>query len=304
MVISYRLSYNCRRDYDQPMSGVSTGSTTVQEVPASDAPSAPSGPPAVHGFARRRGRGLAHGLVDDLGDKIRSQQLRPGDKLPTESAIMQSYGVSRTVVREALSKLQAAGLVETHHGVGTFVLQPRAAGMFRLEASDIATTVDVLAVLELRISLETESAGLAALRRSEEHLQAMRQALDDFERNVAAAGDTVSPDFRFHLQIAQATGNPYFADIMTHLGTTIIPRTRVNAIRNHDRRGEYLSRVNREHEEIYAAIARRDPDSARAAMRIHLTNSRERLRLAQEAAQRDAADGRGAPAVDTRAPAA
>jgi len=281
------------------MSSVSTGSTAGPERGAAAAPGgadAPAGGAAAGGgvlplMPRRRGRGLAHGLVDDLGDKIRSQHLRPGDKLPTESAIMQAYGVSRTVVREALSRLQAAGLVETHHGVGTFVLQPRAAGMFRLEGSDIATTVDVLAVLELRISLETESAGLAAVRRSEEHLQAMRQALDEFERNVAEAGDTVSPDFRFHLQIAQATGNPYFADIMTHLGTTIIPRTRVSAIRNHDRRGEYLSRVNREHEEIYAAIARRDPESARAAMRIHLTNSRERLRLAQEAAQRDAGTG-------------
>jgi DNA-binding FadR family transcriptional regulator len=255
------------------MSNLSTGSTATTEAAALGA------------TPRRRGRGLAHGLVDDLGEKIRSQQLRPGDKLPTESAIMQAYGVSRTVVREALSKLQAAGLVETHHGIGTFVLQPRAAGMFRLDASDIATSVDVLAVLELRISLETESAGLAATRRTEEQLLAMREALDDFERNVAVAGDTVAPDFRFHLQIAQATGNSYFADIMSHLGTTIIPRTRITAIRNHDRRGEYLTRVNREHEEIYAAIARRDSESARAAMRIHLTNSRERLRVAQEAAK-------------------
>ncbi|MDM0088757.1 MULTISPECIES: FadR/GntR family transcriptional regulator [unclassified Variovorax] len=242
---------------------------------------------AFAGRPRQRGRGLAHGLVEDLGEKIRSQLLRPGDKLPTESAIMQSFGVSRTVVREALSKLQAAGLVETHHGIGTFVLQPRAGSVFRLDAGDMATSVDVLAVLELRISLETESAGLAASRRTEEQLQAMRQALDDFERNVAVAGDTVAPDFRFHLQIAQSTGNPYFADIMSHLGTTIIPRTRINAIRTLDRSGAYLSRVNREHEEIYAAIARRDPESARAAMRIHLTNSRERLRIAQEeAAQR------------------
>ncbi len=267
-------------NYDERMSRLSTG----MPQPSEPGDSRPAPPP------RRRGRSLAHGLVEDLGDKIRAQKIRPGDKLPTESAIMQAYGVSRTVVREALSKLQAAGLVETHHGIGTFVLRPRGggmAGMFRLEAADIATTVDVLAVLELRISLETESAGLAALRRTEEHLQGMREALDEFERNVQAAGDTVSPDFRFHLQIAQATGNPYFADIMTHLGTTIIPRTRVHAIRNQDRGGEYLSRVNREHEEILAAIARRDPDSARAAMRIHLTNSRERLRLAQEAAQRE-----------------
>jgi len=259
--------------------------TTAGNPSISDAATEVAAGAPFMGRPRPRARGLAHGLVEDLGEKIRSQQLRPGDKLPTESAIMQSFGVSRTVVREALSKLQAAGLVETHHGVGTFVLQPRAAGMFRLDSADIATSVDVLAVLELRISLETESAGLAATRRTEEHLLAMRQALDDFERNVAVAGDTVAPDFRFHLQIAQATGNPYFADIMSHLGTTIIPRTRITAIRNYDRRGEYLSRVNREHEEIYAAIARRDPESARAAMRIHLTNSRERLRVAQETAQ-------------------
>ncbi len=246
-------------------------------------------PPGVLLRPRQRGRGLSHGLVDDLGMKIRDGALRPGDKLPTESEIMRAFGVSRTVVREALSKLQAAGLVETHHGVGTFVLQPRAGGMFRLDASDIATSVDVLAVLELRISLETESAGLAATRRTDAQLLVMREALDEFERNVASGGDTVAPDFRFHLQIAEATGNPYFADIMGHLGTTIIPRTRISAISNHDRRGVYLSRVNREHEEIYAAIARGDAESARAAMRIHLTNSRERLRTAQEAARAEAA---------------
>jgi DNA-binding FadR family transcriptional regulator len=260
----------------------------VSGNPLSQAPLAPTADaaaaPAFVGRPRQRGRGLAHGLVEDLSLKIRDGALRPGDKLPTESEIMQAFGVSRTVVREALSKLQAGGLVETHHGVGTFVLQPRSGGVFRLDPSDVATSVDVLAVLELRVSLETESAGLAATRRTPEQLLAMREALDDFERNLAVAGNTVAPDFRFHLQIAQATGNPYFADIMSHLGTTIIPRTRINAIRNHDRGGEYLTRVNREHEEIYAAIARRDPEAARAAMRIHLTNSRERLRMAQEAA--------------------
>ncbi len=277
------------------------GNPSISEAPGETAPAASPAGAAFVGRPRQRARGLAHGLVEDLGEKIRNQSLRPGDKLPTESAIMQAYGVSRTVVREALSKLQAGGLVETLHGVGTFVLQPRPGGVFRLDPGEIAASVDVLAVLELRISLETESAGLAASRRTDEQLVAMRQALDDFEHNVAVAGDTVAPDFRFHLQIAQSTGNPYFADIMRHLGTTIIPRTRISAIRTHEGGGApYLSRVNREHEEIYAAIARRDPESARAAMRIHLTNSRERLRMAQEAAQQkakaEAAAGTGASA--------
>ena len=240
----------------------------------------PSAPPKKH-------RNLAQGVVAHISAQIRDGEINPGDKLPTESEIMRIQGVSRTVVREAISHMQAAGMVETRHGIGTFVLEPSASRL-GIDPGTVVTMRDVLAILELRISLETETAGLAALRRSDEQLRGLREALDDFEANVAAGGDTVKPDLRFHLLIAEATGNPYFADIMGHLGAGLIPRARVSAIRDHGRRGEYLVHVNREHEEIYAAIARRDPDSARAAMRIHLTNSRERLRLAQEAAQRAA----------------
>ena len=195
---------------------------------------------------------------------------------------MQRFGVSRTVVREALSKLQAAGLVETHHSVGTFVLEARLDSNFRIDPAHLSAALDVLAVIELRISLETESAGLAAMRRTAAQLADMRTALDDFEANVDIAGDTVTPDFRFHLLIAQSTGNRYFADIMGHLGTTVIPRTRIESSKMAvTHLAQYLSRVNREHEEIYAAIERQDAEAARAAMRIHLANSRERMRKAQ-----------------------
>jgi len=266
---------------------------TLSTVPAADNPevlSAAVEPVALPQAAlRRRSRSLAHELVEGIGAQIQGQVLKPGDKLPTESAIMQAYGVSRTVVREALSRLQAAGVVETRHGIGTFVLEARPAQGFGIDPADIATAVDVMAVLELRISLETESAGLAAQRRSDAQLQEMRAALDAFEANVGGAGDAVSPDLRFHLAIANATGNRYFADIMSHLGSTLIPRTRINSSRvAREDLTQYLRRVNREHEEIYQAIARRDPESARAAMRIHLTNSRERLRRAQEATARAA----------------
>jgi GntR family transcriptional repressor for pyruvate dehydrogenase complex len=270
-------------DYHDPMATLST-------VSAADNPeflSAAVDPAALPQAAlRRRSRSLAHELVEGIGAQIQGQVLKPGDKLPTESAIMQAYGVSRTVVREALSRLQAAGVVETRHGIGTFVLEARPGQGFGIDPADIATAVDVMAVLELRISLETESAGLAAQRRSDAQLLEMRAALDAFEANVGGAGDAVSPDFRFHLAIANATGNRYFADIMSHLGSTLIPRTRINSSRvAREDLAQYLRRVNREHEEIYQAIARRDPESARAAMRIHLTNSRERLRRAQEATE-------------------
>jgi len=105
--------------------------------------------------------------------------------------------------------------------------------------------------------------------------------------SAAHAGDAVASDFQFHLQIALSTGNRYFTDIMTHLGTSIIPRTRLNSARlAQDDQQHYMKRLSREHEEIYEAIARQDSDAARAAMRLHLTNSRERLRHAHEAAER------------------
>ena len=258
---------------------MNTSPTELPEFP----PSAAAPSPLLRGKAGRGGRSLANLLSEEFENKIRQGLLREGDKLPTESELVRGYDVSRTVVREALSKLQAAGLVETRHGIGTFVLQPRSGGMFFLDPSELAESVDVLAVLELRISLETESAGLAAQRCTEAQLQAMRAALDDFARSTLLGEDTVAHDFRFHLQIAQATGNRYFADIMNHLGTTLIPRTRVGMARGTAPNDSYLQRVNREHEEIYTAIARKDAESARAAMRVHLTNSRERLRLAQEA---------------------
>ena len=198
---------------------------------------------------------------------------------------MREFAVSRSVVREALSRLQASGKVETHHGIGTFVMASEVGTPFRFAGGSPNIAHDILAVLELRISLETESAGLAAARRTPEQLRQMRDALDTFEANVGVAGDTVSPDFNFHHVIAMATGNAYFGDIMAYLGTAIIPRTRINAYKivvSHLEK--YLQRVNREHEEIYAAIARQDAEAARAAMRIHLANSRERMRNAQNAA--------------------
>lgn len=231
---------------------------------------------------QRRPRNLAQGLVESISERIRGGDIRPGDKLPTESEIMRQFGVSRTVVREALSRLQASGLVETHHGVGTYALEPSGGGDFRVDPADIATVRDVLVLLELRICLESEAAGLAAVRRSDTQLADMRRALDAFKSALDTGGDTITPDFQFHLLISQATDNRYFADLMSHLGSAIIPRTRINSAKfAHEDRPAYLARVNLEHEDIYSAIVRQDAEAARAAMRTHLSNSRERLRRVQ-----------------------
>jgi len=232
--------------------------------------------------ARRRPRTLALGLVEALGNRIREGLLATGDKLPTEAAIMGEFEVSRTVVREAISKLQAAGLVETRHGIGTFVLGLGEGGAFRIAPEQMATLNDVVAVLELRIGVETEAAALAAQRRSDMQLAAMRDALAAFSAAAEEGRDAVTADFQFHLEIARATGNPHYEQLMATLGAPSIPRARLASLVDTDpaERQAYLRKVNAEHDSILDAISAQDVEAARAAMRTHLANSRERRRRA------------------------
>jgi len=222
-------------------------------------------------------------LVEALGDRIRDGRLAAGAKLPTEAAFMAEFGVSRTVVREAISKLQASGLVQTRHGIGTFVVGLGDAAPFKLAPEQFATLRDVIAVLELRIGIETEAASLAAQRRNADNLRQMRSALDAVAAAVEEGRDAVGPDFQFHLEIARATQNAHFAELMSSLGTMIIPRARLDgAPEVSDEQRQYLRRVNAEHESIFDAIRNQDSDAARAAMRTHLANSRERRRRAAQ----------------------
>ncbi|HEX4818468.1 MAG TPA: FadR/GntR family transcriptional regulator [Nonomuraea sp.] len=210
-------------------------------------------------------------LVDTLTARIREGVVRPGERLPTESELVATYGVSRTVVREAIARLKAAGLVETQHGRGSFVLaRPGTTGF---EPAPARTRQDVLDLIDFRMGVEVESAGLAAARRTAPALAGLREALDGFAAAAAHPGAAVSADHRFHLRIALATGNRYYADLLAALGPSMIvmPRDRLRPGR------EDYAMIVAEHDNIYAAIDRRDPESARAAVRVHLANSRSRL---------------------------
>ena len=231
---------------------------------------------------RRKPRTLALELVDSLGDRIRDGRLAVGDKLPTEAAIMAEFDVSRTVVREAISKLQASGLVETRHGIGTFVLGMGQNPGFKITPEQFSTLRDVIAVLELRIGVETEAAALAAQRRTDVNLATMRQALNAVAQAVDEGRDAVAADFQFHLEIARATQNSHFTELMSTLGSMIIPRARQQTSDDQsDARRQDLRGVSGEHADICEAIVGQDPDAARAAMRTHLGNGRERRRRAQ-----------------------
>ncbi|WP_296249405.1 FadR/GntR family transcriptional regulator [Pseudomonas sp. UBA4194] len=228
-------------------------------------------------ITRRKPGSLAQSLVDDVCRMISDGVVKPGDKLPTEVELMAVGGVSRATVREALSRLQVSGVVETRRGIGTFVLNVPGSSVSRLDPATIVTLQDVIAILDVRMSFEIEAAGLAALRRTDEQLERIRDALDRFEQASDTSGSLVS-DFQFHLQVATAANNRYFVDIVTHFGTSMFPRARLNsvAIARLDRQQKH-ERLVREHEHIYDAVARRDYDASRAAMRVHLANSRARV---------------------------
>lgn len=134
---------------------------------------------------RRRPRTLALKLVEAFGDRIRDGRIAAGCKLPTEAEIRAEFGASGTAVREALSKLQAGGLVQTRRGI-TFAVGLGDRTAFHIDPERVATLRDVIAVLELRIGIEVEAAALAAARRTAHNLATIRTALDAF----AAAIDT------------------------------------------------------------------------------------------------------------------
>ncbi|MAB97084.1 MAG: GntR family transcriptional regulator [Pseudomonadaceae bacterium] len=199
----------------------------------------------------RKYRSLAQELVAGLSQQIRDGEIKRGDKLPTEAVLMDENGVSRTVVREALSRMQANGLVETCHGVGTFVLNTPSPSGLRIDPATIVSLRDMLAVLELRNGLEVDSAGLAAQRRNKQQLEDIRDALDNFKKSANQTSGIQASDFQFHMRICEATGNNYFIDIMQHIGACVIPRLQLYSedFQLHDLKLSLIS----EYDQVYDA---------------------------------------------------
>ena len=225
-------------------------------------------------------------LVRRLAAEIRAGRLSPGDRLPTEQALMRQAGVSRTVVREAVSALRAEGLVTTRQGVGAFVADASARGHVRIDPGEMRSLTDVLQVIELRIAIECEAAGLAAERHDEAMMRRIEVAEKAFADAVASGDSAVAQDLEFHRSIFAATGNEFFPRFLEFLGPMLIPRQTVRQhLADDAAHAVYLARVREEHARITAAIDSGQMTAARTAMRRHLTASRDRYaKLAQRLA--------------------
>ncbi len=230
--------------------------------------------------ARTRQR-LAQRVIDQLRLQIETGKLRAGDQLPTEPQLEAEFDVSRTVVREAIADLRAAGLVQPVQGKGVFVSEATARSGFLLTPIEIKSIPETLELLEFRMATEGEAAAIAAYRRTAEQEAAITAANRKMALLIEQGMSTVEADYEFHLAIAVATNNRFYVDVLRHFGSRTIPRGQFPTLPEANDRA-YLEKVHAEHAQILAAIADQEPERARQAMRAHLMASQRRYRLLAE----------------------
>jgi GntR family transcriptional repressor for pyruvate dehydrogenase complex len=234
-----------------------------------------------------KGPTLTRRTEEALRQRIISGPLRAGERLPTEKALAEEFGVSRTVVREAVAALRADGLLEARHGVGVFVAAG-ANGMQQAGAHDSA--ISVLDRFELRMAVEVQAAGLAAARRTWAQEAQIWQAHEAMRAAIESCRQSEDADFAFHRAVAEATNNAAFVAFINGLGPRALPRTALQSGAGTSLISPaYLKKVQADHRRIFDAIASGNVEGAREAMNAHLANSQSRYRGLIEAGRSDQA---------------
>lgn len=233
--------------------------------------------------ALEAGKNLSSRVASALLARIHEGGLIPGDRLPTEQELSQSFGVSRTVIREAIVALKAQGMVETRQGSGAFVRKPDPPAFAALVSNQ-----QLVLMIEVRKGIDCEIAGLAAQRRTPEQLEDIRAALRAIDAATAAGGDGVQEDLAFHVAIARATGNPYWVRLIE----MFMPQMRASIAvtrANESKRKSFQTSAQEDHERLFAAIASGDSAAARAAARTHMEGAADRVAQAGTAFRADGA---------------
>ncbi|MDP1742418.1 FadR/GntR family transcriptional regulator [Polaromonas sp.] len=224
---------------------------------------------------------LSEQVAEALSAEIRAGRPAAGEKLPTEAALVEQFAVSRTVVREAVSRLKSLGVVESRQGSGVFVRQAAFAPL-NFDSRSSASMQAVIQMVEVRRALEAEVAALAALRRSADQLRDIRQAMDALDEAVRTGGDGAEEDVNYHRAIAGAAQNPFLISTLDYLRQFLRGVTRVTRA-NEARRADFAGQVRDEHEAITRAIEAGDALLARQAATRHMDNAIERIRHADPA---------------------
>lgn len=220
----------------------------------------------------------AASLADVLHAKLKmdiiSGTIAPGSKLPSQKEIAANEDVSRTVVREAVARLEAQGYAVSRQGSGVYVSDSAQYRAFQVTREELSELSDIIKLLEMRLAIETEMAGLAAARRDQDDIVAMRMALRrmrDLSEDPAASA---AADTQFHMAVARATKNDYFVRFIDFLGVRLVP-PRSLYLRDQPTaaHADYVDKVHGEHDAVLAAIVRMDITGARDAARQHMMES-------------------------------
>lgn len=205
---------------------------------------------------------------------IDEDALTAGDRLPSEARLAETFGMSRTVVREALVRLAADGITEARRGAGSYVKRlPQRLG----EHVAMDAMAGVLGTYEVRFVLEAEAARLAAQRRSPEELAIIEAALADLRAALLSSAPAHDEDWVLHRAIAQATANSAFVTLFDHLHEDVLRILKAGVAISRSRPPEVIEAMMGEHDAIVEAIRAQDSDGAALAMRWHLSQGRKRL---------------------------
>lgn len=205
-------------------------------------------------------------IIIGIRDLINYKNLEPGDKLPSERMLSEKFEVSRGNIREAIQKLEFYGLLNSRPQSGTFVanigvtaLNGMIEDILRLDEPDFKSLV------ETRILLELKTVKLAALRRTDEDLEQIKEALEAYKEKVLNGEDAVQEDLLFHLAIAKASGNSTMNTFML----IITPEIITNFQKHHVCDAGLSQRGITDHEAIFDAILKQDPKLAKQTMKDH-----------------------------------
>jgi len=212
-------------------------------------------------------------LMDRLIDMIKSRNLKPGDKLDSIEKLATQFGVSRSVVREALSGLKAMGLVHIQQGEGTYIAKfDPATFTFSKTTALIMKKEDIKELLEVRKILEVGAVRLAAIKRTDEELKHINTTLNKM-RNITELNEKV--DYEFHYKIVRASHNKVLIHLLQSISELMIEtiRNTLQVTSSEADKRKFL----KDHERIFSAIYNRDPHLAEKYMLEHLTNVEQSL---------------------------
>lgn len=217
-------------------------------------------------------------IVDQVRQLLVDGHLKPGDKLPSERELVESFKVSRLSIREALSALEMMGLLEVRTGEGTFITQIKAESM--LNSLAWALYLDkgsVLEMLEVRKMIEVQAVGYAAERATIKEINELAQTLETMKTNLNHS-EIISEkaDLKFHYTIALATHNKITIRLMDTISDNL--QHLIRASRSKLYEGKYTPELlYEEHVTIYEAIKKRDVEEARSQMLKHLIGVEEEI---------------------------